>query len=58
MIEAGRGTARPLAERLAGRAEPIVVPHAPLERGELVIAPEAIVPSDRASVERALAELA
>src|SRR5439155_12021413 len=39
--------ARGLAERLAAGSPPIVVPHAPLERGELAIAAEAIADADR-----------
>jgi L-seryl-tRNA(Ser) seleniumtransferase len=50
--------ARELAGRLAAGTPPIVVPHAPLARGELVIAAEAIVPDDRQLVEEALAGLA
>jgi L-seryl-tRNA(Ser) seleniumtransferase len=50
--------ARRLAERLAAGAPPIVVPHAPLARGELVLAAEAIVVDDRPLVEAALAALA
>ncbi len=55
VIEAGVGQARAIAERLAAEEPPIVVPHAPLARGELVICPEAVVDGDRAFVERALA---
>lgn len=49
--------ARPLAEALAAGEPAIVVPHAPLARGELVIAPEAITRADRDNVERSLAAL-
>ncbi len=48
----------PRADRLADAVPPIVVPHAPLARGELVIAPEAITADDRPHVEAALADLA
>ena len=58
VIDAGRETARALAGELAAGAPPIVVPHAPLDRGELVIAPEAIAAKDRRIVEGALGELA
>jgi L-seryl-tRNA(Ser) seleniumtransferase len=51
----GAERARALAEELAAQSPSIVVPHAPLGRGELVIAPEAIVEADRALVEAALA---
>jgi D-glucosaminate-6-phosphate ammonia-lyase len=46
--------ARGVAARLADATPSIVVPHAPLRRGELVIAPEAIVDTDRPLVEAAL----
>jgi L-seryl-tRNA(Ser) seleniumtransferase len=49
--------ARPFAARLAALEPPIVVPHAPLQRGELVIAPEAVEERDRAAVEAALLSL-
>jgi hypothetical protein len=58
VIEAGRPDARTFAERLAAGEPAIVVPHAPLARGELVVCPEAIAPDDRPVVERALAGLA
>jgi D-glucosaminate-6-phosphate ammonia-lyase len=58
VIDAAPGTARTLAGRLAARTPPIVVPHAPLARGELVVCPEAIVEDDRATVEDALTNLA
>ena len=57
VVEAGVGTARPLAEELATGSPPIVVPHAPLARGELVVCPEAVDRDDRELVERALAGL-
>jgi D-glucosaminate-6-phosphate ammonia-lyase len=57
VVEAGPG-ARACAARLAAASPPIVVPHAPLARGELVVCPEAIVPDDRPLVEQALAALA
>jgi L-seryl-tRNA(Ser) seleniumtransferase len=49
--------ARPLASRLAAGSPPIVVPHAPLARGQLVVCPEAVVAEDRPLVERALVQL-
>jgi L-seryl-tRNA(Ser) seleniumtransferase len=58
VIDAGRPGARALAERLAAGEPSVVVPHAPLARGELVVCPEAITPDDRPLVERALAALA
>ena len=54
----GRAEARMLAARLAAGEPAIVVPHAPLARGELVICPEAITVPDRPRVEQALAALA
>lgn len=54
----GRANAREAADRLAAQAPPVVVPHAPLARGEIVIAPEAIAPEDRPHVEAALTVLA
>jgi hypothetical protein len=54
----GRDASRAAAAQLANARPPIVVPHAPLDRGELVIAPEAIRPEDRAHVEAALTGLA
>jgi L-seryl-tRNA(Ser) seleniumtransferase len=57
VVEAGVAVARPLADALAAGAPPVVVPHAPLARGELVVCPEAIGPADRERVERALAGL-
>jgi L-seryl-tRNA(Ser) seleniumtransferase len=53
----GREEARAAAQRLAEGSPPIIVPHAPLRRGELVIAPEAITIGDRPQVEAALATL-
>jgi L-seryl-tRNA(Ser) seleniumtransferase len=58
VIALGRDGARACAERLARADPPVVVPHAPLARGELVIAPEAITPGDRGHVEAQLAQLA
>jgi D-glucosaminate-6-phosphate ammonia-lyase len=57
VVDAGPGPARTLAEHLAAATPPIVVPHAPLSRGELVICPEAITEGDRDLVGRALAGL-
>ena len=54
----GRAEARMLAARLAAGEPAIVVPHAPLARGELVICPEAITVPDRPRVEQALAAMA
>jgi len=54
VIDAGRDRARPIAELLAGGEPPIVLPHAPLARGEVVICPEAVVPEDRPLVEAAV----
>jgi seryl-tRNA(Sec) selenium transferase len=48
---------RELAAALAAGSPPVVVPHGPLRRGELVICPEAITPDDRPLVELALAAL-
>jgi L-seryl-tRNA(Ser) seleniumtransferase len=45
--ELGEDGARELAGGLAGATPSIVVPHGPLGRGELVIAPEAITEADR-----------
>ncbi|HEY7537439.1 MAG TPA: aminotransferase class V-fold PLP-dependent enzyme [Gaiellaceae bacterium] len=50
--------ARACAQRLAAAEPAIVVPHAPLARGELVIAAEAITRGDRPHVEASLAALA
>jgi len=58
VLDVGRDAARPLAGALAARDVAIVVPHAPLARGELVICPEAIVAGDRTLVEEALAAAA
>jgi D-glucosaminate-6-phosphate ammonia-lyase len=58
VVEAGLGRARRLAEALAAGAPAIVVPHAPLARGELVICAEAIVPDQRGVLERAVASIA
>jgi L-seryl-tRNA(Ser) seleniumtransferase len=56
VVEAGPA-ARLLAERLAAGSPPLVVPHAPLARGELVVCAEAIVREDRPLVEATLAAL-
>jgi len=58
VLDVGRDAARPLADALAANDVPIVLPHAPLARGELVVCPEAIVADDRPLVEEALATLA
>jgi hypothetical protein len=50
--------ARASAERLAAGEPAIVVPHAPLARGDLVVCPEAITAQDRPLVEGALSALA
>ncbi len=57
VVALGRERARAAAERLAAGVPPIVVPHAPLARGELVVVPEAIAADDRAHVEVALGGL-
>jgi L-seryl-tRNA(Ser) seleniumtransferase len=57
VLTMGRDASRAAAAQLANARPPIVVPHAPLDRGELVIAPEAIRPEDRAHVEAALTGL-
>jgi len=57
VVEPGRGLARGLAGTLAAGSPAIVVPHAPLARGELVVCPEAIGADDRMIVERAVAGL-
>jgi L-seryl-tRNA(Ser) seleniumtransferase len=59
LVVAGLGVerARGCSERLAAHVPPIVVPHGPLSRGELVVAPEAIVAGDRPLVEAALSAL-
>ena len=49
------GAARAWSERLAAGVPAIVVPHAPLARGEVVVAAEAVVPEDRALVAEMLA---
>jgi hypothetical protein len=49
--------ARELADRLAAADPPVIVPHAPLARGEVVVCPESIPTADRPLVERALAAL-
>jgi D-glucosaminate-6-phosphate ammonia-lyase len=54
----GAGRAREVAGQLAAATPSIVVPHAPLARGELVIAPEAILEGDRQVVEEALSNAA
>ena len=53
----GPDRAREAATALAAGSPPVVVPHAPLRRGELVIAPEAVVEADRAVVACALTAL-
>jgi D-glucosaminate-6-phosphate ammonia-lyase len=60
LVVSGLGAegARKVAARLAAWTPSIVVPHAPLARGELVIAPEAIVSADRQIVEEALTDAA
>jgi L-seryl-tRNA(Ser) seleniumtransferase len=58
VVMLGRGRAGEAAGRLAALEPAIVVPHAPLGRGELVVAPEAIPPGDREHVASALAALA
>jgi D-glucosaminate-6-phosphate ammonia-lyase len=50
----GEERARGTAARLAAATPSIVVPHGPLGRGELVIAPEAIVEADRQVVAEAI----
>jgi D-glucosaminate-6-phosphate ammonia-lyase len=50
----GEERARKAAARLATATPSIVVPHGPLGRGELVIAPEAIVEADRQVIAEAL----
>jgi L-seryl-tRNA(Ser) seleniumtransferase len=57
VFDAGRPEARRLAEQLAAGDPAIVVPHAPLARGELVVCPEAIPEHDRPLVARALGAL-
>jgi D-glucosaminate-6-phosphate ammonia-lyase len=54
LVIAAGGEARALSERLATCSPAIIVPHAPLKRGELVICAEAITSEDRALVEAAL----
>jgi len=54
VVALGRERARAVAERLAAGVPPIVVPHAPIARGELVVAPESITTNDRAHVEAML----
>jgi L-seryl-tRNA(Ser) seleniumtransferase len=49
------GDARAVAAQLAAGDPAIVVPHAPLGRGEVVLCPESIAPDDRPLVEQALA---
>jgi L-seryl-tRNA(Ser) seleniumtransferase len=58
LVVGAGGQARAAAQRLAQVHPPIVVPHAPLRRGELVLAPEAITAEDRRHVEGSLAALA
>jgi D-glucosaminate-6-phosphate ammonia-lyase len=50
----GKERAREAAARLAAATPSIVVPHGPLGRGELVIAPEAIIETDRQLVAEAV----
>jgi D-glucosaminate-6-phosphate ammonia-lyase len=57
VITPGPDDARAFAQRLADATPPIIVPHAPLAHGEVVIAPEAITADDKGHVEAALAEL-
>ena len=57
VIQVGVDQARVAANALAQAAPPIIVPHAPLGRGELVVAPEAITAEDRGHVEASLAAL-
>jgi len=47
VVDVGVGAARAWSERLAGATPAVVVPHAPLARGQLVLAAEAITPEDR-----------
>jgi D-glucosaminate-6-phosphate ammonia-lyase len=55
LVVSGLGArAREMAARLATATPSIVVPHGPLGRGELVIAPEAIVEADRQVVAEAI----
>lgn len=58
LVVSGLGDrARACAAALAAGSPPIVVPHGPLRRGELVICPEAVTAGDRPLVEAALAGL-
>jgi L-seryl-tRNA(Ser) seleniumtransferase len=57
VFDAGRPEARRLAGKLAAGDPAIVVPHAPLARGELVVCPEAIPEQDRPLVAQALGAL-
>jgi seryl-tRNA(Sec) selenium transferase len=47
LVDVGVGPARAWSERLAGATPAVVVPHAPLARGQLMLAAEAITPQDR-----------
>jgi len=58
VVEVGAGAARAWSQRLAAADPAIVVPHAPLARGQLVVAAEAIVPEDRDLVREMLAAAA
>lgn len=57
VIQLGLDQARVAAGALAQATPPIIVPHAPLGRGELVIAPEAITEEDRGHIEASLIAL-
>lgn len=57
VIAMGRERARAAARRLADADPAIVVAHAPLDRGELVVASEAIAAHDRAHVEGAMSAI-
>jgi L-seryl-tRNA(Ser) seleniumtransferase len=59
LVVSGLGVerARSCAARLAAGEPPVVVPHGPLGRGELVVCPEAIVEADRPVVQNALGGL-
>lgn len=53
----GESEARAAAAKLAALDPPILLPHDPFQRGELVICPEAIDPADREHLQAALAAL-
>jgi hypothetical protein len=53
----GEEHARELAAKLGAATPSIVVPHGPLGRGELVIAPEAIDGNDRQVVADAISRM-